>query len=256
MRRILPIALVALLAGCGSTHPGGVPRPVDPHLPWHTAVVGGGRGLRPWIEPEGGGFERVLRLGWTFLERRVPLDVHTHRPVYLNYATFNAKTLQGGYWQHNPASLYAGLVAGLVQWHAYAADDRAVGVVRTMLDYQLQHGTTPQGWAWPGVPYASGCAGATAYGGCTAGLPRAFTGGIEPDKVGMLGLAYLRFYELTGDASLPARRGAERHRAGPQDPGHRCVAHPVGVQGRRANRPDTRRGGVRRRRRGPARAAR
>ena len=34
---------------------------------------------------------------------------------------------------------------------------------------------------------------------CTAGLPRTFHGGIEPDKIGELGLAYLRFYELTGE---------------------------------------------------------
>ncbi len=259
MRRLLPIALVAVLAGCGSSHPQGVARPVDPHLPWHTAVVGGDRnraGLRPWIEPEGSGYARVLRLGWTFLEHRVPLDAHTHRPVYLNYATFNATTLQGGYWQNNPASVYAGLVAGLVQWHAYAADDRAVEIVRTMLDYQLQHGTTPRGWAWPGVPYASGCAGATAYGGCTAGLPRAFTGGIEPDKVGVLGLGYLRFYELTGDRRFLRAGVRSADRAGPQDPGHRSVANPVGVQGRRSHRPDARRGGVRRRRGRPALAAR
>ena len=55
------------------------------------------------------------------------------------------------------------------------------------------------GWAWPGVPYATACAGATEYGSCTAGLPRAFHGGIEPDKIGELGLAYLKFYELTGE---------------------------------------------------------
>jgi hypothetical protein len=119
--------------------------------------------------------------------------------VYLNYATYNAKTLQGGYWQDNPASIYAGLVSGLVQWHAYAADDRAVSVVRSMLDYQLRHGMTPSGWAWPGVPYATACAGEAAYGRCMAGLPRTFAGGIEPDKVGALGFAFLRFYELTGE---------------------------------------------------------
>ena len=155
--------------------------------------------LEPWGVPAGSGFDRVLRLGWTFLERQVPIDTRTHRRVYLNYATYNAKTLQGGYWQDNPASVYAGLVAGVVQWYAYAGDRRAIGVVRTMLDYQLAHGTTPRGWAWPGVPYATACAGAAEYGSCLAGLPQAFRGGIEPDKIGLLGLAYLRFYELTGE---------------------------------------------------------
>jgi hypothetical protein len=191
--------LVAALAGCGHSHPANATRPVNAELPWHAAVVGTDGALEPWAVPAGTGYDRVLGLGWAFLERTVPIDAHTQRRVYLNYATYNAKTLQGGYWQDNPASVYAGLVAGLVQWHAYSGDDRAVAVVRTMLDYQLRHGSTPHGWSWPGVPYATACAGATAYGGCLAGLSRSYRGGIEPDKVGLLGLAYLQFYELTGE---------------------------------------------------------
>jgi hypothetical protein len=199
MRRLLPIMLVAALAGHGSAASAQAARPVNAELPWHAAVVGNGGLLEPWATPAGTGFDRVLRLGWTFLESTVPIDARTHRRVYLNYATYDARTLQGGYWQDNPASVYAGLVAGLVQWHAYSGDQRAVVVVGSMLDYQLRHGTTPSGWAWPGVPYATACAGATAYGGCMAGLPRTFVGGIEPDKIGELGLAYLKFYELTGE---------------------------------------------------------
>ena len=199
MRRLLPIVLVAALTGCGHSDAARGARPVSAELPWHAAAVGRDGGLEPWAATGGAGFDRVLRLGWGFLEQRVPVDPRTHRRVYLNYATYNARTLQGGYWQDNPASVYAGLVAGLVQWYAYAGDERAVSVVRTMLDYQLRHGTTPRGWAWPGVPYATACAGATSYGGCMAGLPRTFSEGIEPDKIGELGLAYLRFYELTGE---------------------------------------------------------
>jgi hypothetical protein len=68
-----------------------------------------------------------------------------------------------------------------------------------MLDYQLAHGTTPAGWEWPRVPFATSCAGQRQYGRCLAGMPQSFYGGIEPDKVGLLGLGYLRFFELTGD---------------------------------------------------------
>jgi hypothetical protein len=73
-----------------------------------------------------------------------------------------------------------------------------VRAVREMLDYQLASGTTPAGWAWPQVPFATSCAGERRYGRCLAGLPRHFYGGIEPDKVGLLGLGYALFYELTG----------------------------------------------------------
>ena len=68
-----------------------------------------------------------------------------------------------------------------------------------MLDYQLAHGTSPAGWAWSRVPFPTACAGERSYGRCLAGCRGDFYGGIETDKVGMLGLGYLLFYELTGE---------------------------------------------------------
>ena len=53
---------------------------------------------------------------------------------------------------------------------------------------------------WDGVyTDAQALRGERTYGRCLAGLPRRFYGGIETDKVGLLGLGYLLFYELTGD---------------------------------------------------------
>jgi hypothetical protein len=34
--------------------------------------------------------------------------------------------------------------------------NEALQAVREMLDYQLAHGTTPSGWEWPEVPFATG----------------------------------------------------------------------------------------------------
>src|SRR5262249_7590884 len=61
---------------------------------------------------------------------------------------------------------------------------------------------TPVGWSWARVPYASSAAGATEYGGTDIagpGGPGDGVGVIEPDKVGELGYALVRFYELTGE---------------------------------------------------------
>ena len=175
------------------------PRPVHPLLPWHRAVVDRRGRLLAWYRPRAGlGYDRVLKLGWDFVERRVPRDPRTGRKVYLNYAVFDGSSLRGVYWQHNPAFLNAAFVDSLVAWYPYSGDRRAITAVREMLDYQLAHGTTPAGWAWPRVPFATSCAGERSYGRCLAGMPRRFYGGTEPDKVGLLGLGYLLFYELTG----------------------------------------------------------
>ena len=70
--------------------------------------------------------------------------------------------------------------------------------MREMLDYQLAHGTSPADWDWANVPFATSCLDDKEYGRCLQDMPRGFYGGIESDKIGELGLAYVYFYELTG----------------------------------------------------------
>jgi hypothetical protein len=189
-------------------------RPLHRLLPWHPAVRDADGKLLPWYRSSAGlGYDHVLRLGWNFLERRA-------HDVYLRYAVFDGSSLRGVYWQHNPAFLNAAFVDSVVAWYPYSGDRRAIATVRRMLDYQLAHGTTPRGWAWPRVPFATSCAGDNTYGRCLAGLPRRFYGGTEPDKIGLLGRGYLLFYELTGErrylrAALDAADALARHvRAG------------------------------------------
>ena len=179
--------------------PLGPSRAVHPLLPWHAARLDGGGRLLAWYHPERNlGYDHVLRLGWNFLERKVPVDRRTGVPVYFTYAVFDSDTRQGKYWQHNPAFLNASLVDSLVAWYPYSGDRRAIDLVRRALDYQLARGTTPLGWSWPQVPFSTSCGGDRRYGRCFAGTSPRFYGGIEPDKVGLLGLGYLQFYELTG----------------------------------------------------------
>jgi poly(3-hydroxybutyrate) depolymerase len=184
--------------------------PVHPLLPWHSAKRDAQGKLLAWYRPEAGlGYDHVLRLGWNFVERRA------HK-LYLRYAVFDGASLRGGYWQHHPAFVNAAFVDSLLGWYPYSGDRRAIATVREMLDYQLAHGMTPSGWAWPRVPFATSCAGDRTYGRCLAGLPRRFYGGIEPDKVGLLGHGYLLFYELTGRrrflrAAIAAGNALARH---------------------------------------------
>jgi len=190
----LVVVIVGSIASASaSRRPMKVAVPVNPWLPAHKAVFDGDGRLLPWT-----GYDRVLARGWRFLER-VPVDARAGVKTYLAYAVFDPKTRLGRYWQHNPASLYATLVDSVLPWYAYSGDRRAVATVREMLDYQLAHGTTARDWEWSRVPFATSCAGSREYGRCLAGSERRFYGGIEPDKVGLLGLGYLHFYELTGD---------------------------------------------------------
>lgn len=173
---------------------------VNAQLPWHKAVLDSQGQLLAWYHPEENlGYDKVLHLGWDFLEHKVPNDPKTGLKIYLINSVFDGKTLLGMYWQHNPAMVYGSMVDSLVAWYPYSGDEQSKAVVGQMLDYQLAHGTTPADWKWPDVPFATACGNDADYGHCIQDMPHEFYGGIETDKLGELGIGYVLFYEMTAD---------------------------------------------------------
>src|ERR1019366_7319951 len=175
---------------------------VNAQVPWHPAVLDAQGRLLAWYQPDKNlGYDKVLHLGWDFIEHKVPRDTRhgTGLKIYLINSVFDGKTLQGANWQHNPAMVFASFVDSLMGWYPYSGDQEAVAAVREMLDHQLAHGTTPADWDWPGVPFATNDKNNPDYGRNIRGMPRDFYGGFETDKVGELGIGYCLFYELTGE---------------------------------------------------------
>jgi hypothetical protein len=199
---------------------------VNAQVPWHPVVLDSQGKLLAWYQPEKNlGYDHVIRLGWDFIEHKVPVDTRhgTGLKIYLINSVFDGKTLQGANWQHNPAMVFASFVDSLMGWYPYSGDEEAVNAVRGMLDHQLAHGTTPSDWEWPGVPFATNCDDEPDYGHCIQDMPHEFYGGIETDKVGELGTGYALFYKLTGDrkyldAAIHCAQALARHvRSGDAD---------------------------------------
>ena len=192
---------------------------VNAQVPWHPVVLDTRGELLAWYQPEKNlGYDHVIRLGWDFIEHKVPRDsVHgTGLKIYLINSVYDAETLQGVYWQHNPAMVYAAFVDSLAGWYAYSDDGESIKAVGEMLDYQLAHGTTPSDWEWPNVPFATSCGDSPDYGRCIENMPHEFYGGIETDKVGELGTGYVLFYKMTGDrkyldAAIRCAQALARH---------------------------------------------
>jgi len=192
----------------------------------HEAVLDAKGRLLAWYQPEKNrGYDKVLRVGWDFMEHKVPGDTRhgSGLKIYLINSVFHPETLQGLNWQHNPAMLYAAMVDSLAGWYPYSGDEESRKVVREMLDYELAHGTTPSDWDWAGVPFATSCDDEPNYGRCIQDMPHEFFGGTETDKVGELGVGYALFYEMTGErkyleASLRCASALSKHvRAGDDD---------------------------------------
>jgi hypothetical protein len=183
------------------------------HLNGHRVVLDDQGRLLSWVTPQDRAYDRVVSLAWDFIENKVPVEPNGLK-IYLVHSTFDPVTLRGTDWPHNPAGLYAMFVDSALAYYAYSGDKVALARVREMLDYQLAHGTTPANWEWASAPYASSEPGATDYFGADdvkycerirAGAGACGRGDghlvIQPDKVGELGVGYLRFYELTGETS-------------------------------------------------------
>jgi hypothetical protein len=167
--------------------------------------------LLAWYKPDvpGAGYVHVARLASEFI-KNAPIYEPLDLPMYFVTCCFQGPhmTERGDFvaedWMHNPACVWAGLVQGLVlDYRVFSGDDSYIDLVRAMLDYQLQHGTTPPHWPWPNVPFASADPFMTAYRGAQRWEKEGMRGdgldGIEPDKIGELGIAYLRFYQVTAE---------------------------------------------------------
>jgi hypothetical protein len=170
----------------------------------HTVQLDGQKKLISWVQPQNQAYDRIVRLAWDFLVKRVPVEGNG-LSAYYTYCCLEQGSGKAVEWPHNPAGLAAMLVDSATAYYAYSGDYEPVKLAQSVLDYQLSHGTTPKGWLWGGVPYASSNAGALNYRGSDGFLysqkPNVGDGYgyIEPDKVGELGEGYLKFYELTGN---------------------------------------------------------
>jgi hypothetical protein len=174
--------------------------------------------ILPWYKPEtpGAAYAHVCKLASEFIKTGTPIEPRTGLPLYMVTCCFEGPHLKsqqafdagktGEDWMHNPAMVYAGMVHSLVMgYRVYSGDESYIKVVKDMLDHQLKYGTTEKGWIWPEVPYASSNPFEKEYYGATKWENDGMRGdglhGIEPDKVGELGYAYLLFYEVTTDTT-------------------------------------------------------
>jgi hypothetical protein len=162
----------------------------------HTVFGDSSLQIVSWLGPQHAAYDQALAIAWDFLLNRVPNDSNGLKAYFTN-SYLEKDSLWPSGWMHNPAHLYAAVIESALAYYGYSGDARVIALARSMADYHLANGLTPDGWEWARVPYASGCGNCPTYDG-TGTLDT--TGHTEPDKVGELGLSLIRLYEFTGDA--------------------------------------------------------
>jgi len=149
----------------------------------HEVVLDNGGRLLPWTS-----YDDVLRRSMNFIKtcRTVPTKFGDD-PWYLVTSKFSVKgefmrnqNCQGShaYWA----------VETLTKYYAYTGDGDAIPPVRRILDRILCY-HSPANWSWPNVPPTQDDSPDGEYTDERS----------EPDKICLVGVAYLKFHKLTGD---------------------------------------------------------
>lgn len=99
------------------------------------------------------------------------------------------------HWVNSTAYLRAMMEGFIERLYAYTGNPRTLIFLESLADYELEHGLTPENYAWSQVPYTSANPGAARY----SGWSNHGEDYLEPHVVGEDGFAYLRLYELTGN---------------------------------------------------------
>jgi hypothetical protein len=182
-------------------------------LLWHEVRLDAEGKLLSWVKDDAP-YDRVIRNAWAAFTS-IPVQPDGYR-TYFTYPTFygpndpSHPVFSGRGWVHHPTGLFAMLTDSAILYHAYTGDRSVLERVREMLDHLIAQGSTDITDAWSRVPYSCADAGSLTYRGANDTLycfqenhePCGRGDGVgflEPDKVGEIGHAFLRFHEVRGE---------------------------------------------------------
>jgi hypothetical protein len=158
--------------------------------------------LLPWPMPEDTGYSysAYFLSQWTIL-----WDQYNRQrlPYYYCCFDFDRTTFEmmpDKHWANSTGYLRAMMTGFIERLYPYTGDPRTLEFLENFVDYELENGLTPEGYAWSRVPYPSANPGSPRY----TGWSEHGEDFVEPHVVGADGYAYLRLYEMTGNTKYLA----------------------------------------------------
>lgn len=152
--------------------------------------------LLPWPMPQDTGYSYASHFTsqWTIL-----WDQYNRQRLPYFYCCFDFdrttfEMIPDRYWANSTGYLRAMMEGFVERLYPYTGDAKTLIFLQDLVDYELENGLTPEGYAWSQVPYASANPGDLRYTGWSAHGEDY----VEPHVVGEDGYGYLRLYEMTG----------------------------------------------------------
>jgi hypothetical protein len=153
--------------------------------------------LLPWPMPNNTGYSysAYFLSQWTIV-----WDQYNRQRLPYFYCCFDFdrttfELVPDTHWVNSTGYLRAMMQGFIERLYPYTGDPRAIEFLQNFIDYELENGLTPDGYAWSHVPYPSANPGNPHY----SGWSEHGEDYVEPHVVGEDGYAYLRLYEMTGN---------------------------------------------------------
>jgi hypothetical protein len=153
--------------------------------------------LLPWPMPDNTGYSysAYFLSQWTIV-----WDQYNRQrlPYFFCCFDFDRKTFElipDPHWVNSTGYLRAMMQGFIERLYPYTGDPHTLEFLENFVDYELENGLTPEGYAWSQVPYPSANPGSARY----SGWSQHGEDFVEPHVVGEDGYAYLRLYEMTGN---------------------------------------------------------
>jgi hypothetical protein len=169
----------------------------SPTIAGRTVALDASGKLLPWPMPDDTGYSysSYFLSQWTIVwdQYRRQRLLYYYCCFDFDRRTFELRPEEN--WANSTGYLRAMMQGFIERLYPYTGDRRTLEFLQDFVDYELEHGLTPQGYAWSEVPYPSADPGSPRY----SGWSRHGKDYIEPHVVGQDGFAYLRLYEMTGE---------------------------------------------------------
>ncbi|MEP7319617.1 MAG: hypothetical protein ABI921_12775, partial [Panacibacter sp.] len=174
-------------------------------LNMHQVVLDNESKIISWITPQSNAYNQFLHQRWNYIKAGVPDTPGSDYPQYYFYCAYVIKDgkLQPDTWMNDIGERIPNWFESARLYYAYTGDTAPLMIVKKLVDYTIDHGTSPSTFVWPNFPYTTSNAGDTLFRGFTS-AGRFSLHEIQVDHAGDMGLTYYRLYQFTGDEKYKA----------------------------------------------------
>jgi len=154
--------------------------------------------LLPWPQADNTGYSYAAHVlsQWAILQDQFQRQRLPYFYCCVDFDRSSFELVPDRNWANSTAYL-RGMLEGFVErLYPYTGDARTLTYLQDFVDYEMEHGLTPAGYAWSRVPYPSANPGAADYRGWSSHGDDY----VEPHLIGEDGYAYVRLYEMSGHA--------------------------------------------------------